>query len=93
MADFSMGLIALLSQLLRIARPATREQIFTEYLHGIQKSDLFQSQPQGYFHSHMDWNRVSGAEELLRNQSGGEINPISASSLFAESKRRPDVKP
>src|SRR6266545_5861481 len=23
-----------------------RQQIFTEYLHGIQKSDLFQSQPQ-----------------------------------------------
>jgi hypothetical protein len=46
-----------------------------------------------YFHRHTDWNRVSGAEQLLRNWSGREINPISASSLFAESKRRPDVKP
>jgi len=46
-----------------------------------------------YFHSHMDWNRVLGAEQRLRNWSGGEINPISAFSLFAESKRRPDVKP
>jgi hypothetical protein len=46
-----------------------------------------------YFHSRMGWNRVSGAEQLLRNWSGEEIKPISASSLFAESKRRPDVKP
>jgi len=41
----------------------------------------------------MDWNRVLAAEQLLRNCSGGEINPISATSLFAESKRRPDAKP
>jgi len=42
-----------------------------------------------YFHSHMDWNRVSGAEQLPRNWSGGEINPMSASRYSLKANGAP----
>jgi hypothetical protein len=85
MADFSMGLIALLSQLLRIARPETREQIFTEY------KNLAYSNRNRKAISTATWIGIAFQERKNFLEIRAEEKSIQ--SPFAESKRLPEVKP